>query len=229
MITLKFIYVAMIGYLLGSIPFGLIIGNLAGKGDIRKWGSGKTGATNVLRAVGRKAALLTAILDGGKGLLAVFFGGVIMHGYYLSVGDERILWLLRSTQVVAALAAIAGHNWPFILGFKGGRGVSTFMGGLIALCPIAALFSGELIIIGVGLTGYASLANICGILGASALLLPLTLMNGFPIEYLFYTAFGGGVVIYMHKDNIQRLIAGTERKLGQKADRATSTPGSNPE
>ena len=222
MITARFILVALIGYLLGSIPFGLIISRMSGKGDVRNWGSGKTGATNVLRAVGKKAALLTAILDASKGFLAVFIAGIIMHRYYLSVGDDKILWLLRSAQVVAAVSAIAGHNWPILLGFKGGRGVSTFMGGLVAFSPIAALFSGEVIIIGAGLTRYASLASIAGIVGASVLLIPLTLMNGFPVEYLIYALIGGGVVIFMHKDNIGRLLAGKERKLGQKTEAAVN-------
>lgn len=226
MLTGKFITVAIIGYLLGSIPSGLIMAKLCGKGDIRNWGSGKTGATNVLRAVGKKAALLTALLDIGKGMTAVFFASIIMSRYYLVVGDYRILWLLRSAQVVAALAAIAGHNWPLFLGFKGGRGVSTFMGGLIALCPVAALFSGEMIIISVGLTRYASLANIAGIVGASAILLPLTVLNGFPVEYLLYALIGGGVVIWMHRDNIRRLLAGKERKLGEKEEKPNLTiPG----
>ncbi|MFH0847747.1 MAG: glycerol-3-phosphate 1-O-acyltransferase PlsY [Chloroflexota bacterium] len=223
MLTGKFITIAIIGYLLGSIPSGLIMAKLSGKGDIRNWGSGKTGATNVLRAVGKKAALLTALLDIAKGMSAVFFASVIMSRYYLVVGDYRILWLLRSAQVVAALSAIAGHNWPLFLGFKGGRGVSTFMGGLIALCPVAALFSGEMIIIGAGLTRYASLANIAGIVGASAILLPLTVLNGFPVEYLFYALVGGGIVIWMHRDNIKRLMAGKERKLGEKEEKPKLT------
>ncbi len=217
MILARFLLVALIGYLLGSIPFGLIISKMSGKGDVRNWGSGKIGATNVLRAVGKKAALLTAVLDGAKGLLAVFFAGVIMHRYYLSAGDDKILWALRSAQVVAAISAIAGHNWPILLGFKGGRGVSTFMGGLIAFSPVAALFSGEVIIISAGLTRYASLASIAGIIGASVILIPLILLNGFPVEFLLYTVIGGGVVIFMHRDNIQRLLAGKERKLGEKA------------
>lgn len=225
MITVRLLLTALVGYLLGSIPWGFIISRMAGKGDIRKWGSGNIGATNVLRSAGKKAALLVLLLDAGKGILAVIFAGILMHRYYLAIGDDRILWSLRSAQVVAAISAIAGHNWPILLGFKGGRGVSTFMGGLVALCPIAALFSGEVIIIGAGLTRYASLANICGIVGASALLLPLTLISGFPAEYLFYTMVGGGIVIFMHRDNIKRLLTGTERKLGEKANKH-GTPGS---
>ncbi len=217
MLTMRFIAVAIVGYSLGSIPSGLIMAKLSGKGDIRNWGSGKTGATNVLRAVGKKAALVTALLDVGKGMTSVFFAGAIMSRYYLIVGDYKILWLFRSAQVVAALSAIAGHNWPLFLGFRGGRGVSTFMGGLIALCPVAALFSGEMIIIGGGLTRYASLASIAGIVGASAILLPLTVLNGFPVEYLLYALIGGGIVIWMHRDNIKRLLSGKERKLGEKA------------
>lgn len=218
MVALRFLMVILIGYLMGSIPNGLIVSRLAGKGDIREWGSGKTGATNVLRAVGKKAAVLVLLLDMGKGALSVFLAGFIMRNDYIIVGDGTRWYLVFSAQGAAAIAAIAGHNWPVFLGFKGGRGVSTFMGGLAALYPVAAVFSGEVFIIGAGLTRYASLASIAGIISSSAIMVPLTFYSGFPIEYLIYTLISGTVIIYMHRDNIQRLLAGTERKLGEKAE-----------
>ncbi len=223
MVIAKLTLVVLVGYLLGSIPFGVIISKKSGKGDIRQLGSGKTGATNVLRAVGKKEAAMTALLDMSKGATAVVFAGYMMAQEYLIIGDSRLWVLLRSSQAAAALSAIAGHNWPVFLGFKGGRGVSTFMGGLIALCPVAALFGGEVFIIGAGLTGYASLASIAGLVGISAILVPMTIINGFPVEYLFYAVTGASLIIYMHRDNIQRLLAGKERKLGEKAERAEDT------
>jgi len=142
----------------------------------------------------------------------------MMRSDYVIVGDNTIWPLLRSAEGGAAIAAIAGHNWPVFLGFKGGRGVSTFMGGLAALCPVAAVFSGEVFIIGAGLTRYASFASLAGIVGSSAIMVPMTLYSGFPIEYLFYTLISGAVIIYMHRDNIHRLRIGTERKLGEKTE-----------
>lgn len=218
MTVLRFLFVMLVGYLVGSIPNGVIVSRLAGKGDVRKWGSGKTGATNVLRAVGKKAAALVLLLDMSKGALSVFFAGFMMQSDYVIVGDNTIWPLLRSAEGAAAIAAIAGHNWPVFLGFKGGRGVSTFMGGLAALCPVAAVFSGEVFIIGAGLTRYASFASLAGIVGSSAIMVPMTLYSGFPIEYLFYTLISGAVIIYMHRDNIHRLRTGTERKLGEKTE-----------
>jgi glycerol-3-phosphate acyltransferase PlsY len=126
--------------------------------------------------------------------------------------------------VLAALAAVAGHNWSIFLGFKGGRGVATFFGGLAALCPPVAMIGGEALIVSVGLTRYASFGSIVGIVVAYLMLVPLTIIYKFPIEYLVYALIGGVVIIVMHKDNILRLVAGTERKIGQKAERVESSP-----
>ena len=94
--------------------------------------------------------------------------------------------------------------------------MATFMGGLIALCPPAALFGGGIMIIGAGLTRYASLGSIAGAVGAFTILVPLTIMKGFPIEYIAYAFAGTVLIIIMHRDNIARLISGTERKLGER-------------
>jgi glycerol-3-phosphate acyltransferase PlsY len=216
MIIAKFVVVVLIGYLLGSIPFGLLISKRIAKVDVREHGSGKIGATNVLRAVGRKAAALVVVLDVSKGALAVVFAGLIVGRSYLVVGDFGLGVLVA--QVLAALAAIAGHNWSVFLKFHGGRGVATYMGGLIALSPVAAIFGGEIFIIGAGLTKFASLGSIAGTVGTYAILVPLTIMNGFPIEYLVYALIGTIVVIVMHRDNIRRLVSGKERKLGERVE-----------
>jgi acyl phosphate:glycerol-3-phosphate acyltransferase len=216
MTALKFLLVILLGYLIGSVPIGVIVSRLAGKGDIRQVGSGKIGATNVLRAVGTKAAALVLLLDMGKGALSVFLAGRIMQSDYLLLGENTVWQLVFASQGAAAIAAIAGHNWPVFLGFKGGRGVSTFTGGLLALCPVAAIIGAEVFIIGAGLTRYASFASIAGIITSAAVLIPLTFYSGFPVEYFFYALISGAVIIYMHRDNIQRLMTGTERKLGEK-------------
>ncbi|MEE9583334.1 MAG: glycerol-3-phosphate 1-O-acyltransferase PlsY [Dehalococcoidales bacterium] len=215
MIIARFIMVALIGYLLGSIPFGLIISKWKAKIDIRQYGSGRTGGTNVLRMLGKKAFLTVAFLDVLKGALAVLIAGLIFGQDYLVVGNSGLGLLFA--QVIAALAAVAGHIWPIFIKFKGGRGVATFFGGLVALSPVAALFGGEALIIGAGLSGFASLGSIIGVVGAYAILVPLTIIYGSPIEYLGYALIGTLLILFVHRGNIKRLLAGKERRLSQKA------------
>jgi glycerol-3-phosphate acyltransferase PlsY len=222
MVIAKFVGVVLMGYLLGSIPFGLLISKRSSKIDVRKYGSGKIGATNVLRAAGRKAAALVVFLDVSKGTMAVVLAGLIVGRSYLVVGDFGLGVLVA--QVLAALAAIAGHNWSVFLKFHGGRGVATYMGGLIALSPVAAIFGGEILIIGAGLTKFVSLGSIAGTVGTYAILVPLTIMHGFPIEYLVYALIGTITIIVMHRDNIKRLLSGKERKLGEKTGKVASSP-----
>ncbi len=217
MIVVKFIAILVIGYLLGSIPFGVIIGKHSANVDVRQYGSGKIGTTNVLRTAGRRAAFMVMVVDILKGVLAVVFAGLIFGRNYLVVGDIGLGTLLA--QVIAALACMVGHNWSVFLKFRGGRGVATYFGGLVALCPAAALFGGEVLIIGAGFTRYASIGSIAGTVGTYTILVPLTLFNGFPVEYLIYSLIGGIIVIVMHRDNILRLVSGTERKLGEKAEK----------
>ncbi len=222
MMIAKFAAVVIIGYLLGSIPFGALVGKRIAKVDVREHGSGKTGATNVLRVAGKKAAALVIVLDMLKGVLAVVFAGLIVGGNYLVWRDFGLG--LMAAQVIAALAAMAGHNWSIFLKFHGGRGVATFFGGLVALCPVVALFSGEVFIIGAGLTRFASLASIAGVVGTYAILVPLTVLNGFPIEYLVYSFIGTVAIVVMHRENIARLLAGKERRLGDRTETAVSPP-----
>jgi glycerol-3-phosphate acyltransferase PlsY len=220
MLIAKFVLVALVGYILGSIPFGLIISKRRANIDIRQYGSGKTGGTNVLRTLGKKAFLAVAVLDILKGVLAVVFAGVIVGHQYMIVGNSGLGLIFA--QVIAALAAMAGHIWPVFVKFKGGRGVATFFGGLIALCPVAGLFGGEALIISAGLSGFASLGSIIGVVGAYAVLVPLTIIYGFPVEYLCYVLIGTLLIAFMHRDNVKRLLSGKERKLNQKAEQPTS-------
>jgi len=225
MIVAKFTAVIILGYLIGSIPFGALVARLMGRGDVRAHGSGKIGTTNVLRVAGKKAALLVAVLDITKGAMAVVFAGLIIGRSYLVVGDFALGALVA--QCVAALASMAGHNWPIFSKFRGGRGVATFFGGLVALCPAAAIFGGELLILGAGLTRFASLGSIAGVIGAYTILVPLTVFNGFPIEYLVYALIGTIAIILMHRDNISRLLTGKERRLGEKVAQTDSPLSGN--
>jgi len=222
MIVVQFVAVVILGYLVGAIPFGALISKRMAKVDVRDYGSGKTGTTNVLRVAGKKAAALVVILDVAKGTLAVVFAGLIVGRNYLLVGDFGLG--LLAAQVLAALAAMAGHNWSVFLKFRGGRGVATFFGGLIALCPAAALFGSEIGLLGAGLSRFASIGSITGAVSAYTILVPLTLINGFPIEYLVYALIGTVAIIIMHRDNIVRLITGKERKLGEKTEKIDSPP-----
>ncbi len=215
MIIAKFVAVAVLGYLLGSIPFGVLVAKRWARVDIRQYGSGKIGMTNVLRTAGKKAAAIVLALDLLKGVLAVVFAGLIVGGGYGEVGGFGLGALFA--EVLAALAAIVGHNWSVFLKFKGGRGVVTFFGGLIALCPPAAIFGAEVFVIGAGVTRYASLASIVAAVSTYTILIPLVIMNRFPIEYLAYTLIGTILIFIMHRDNIVRLISGRERKLGDGA------------
>jgi glycerol-3-phosphate acyltransferase PlsY len=213
MIIAKFILVIVIGYLLGSIPFGLIISRRKARIDIRNHGSGRTGGTNVLRTLGRKAFLMVATLDIAKGALAVVFAGLIIGNDYIIIGNSGLGLI---SQVLAGLAAVIGHIWPVFVKFKGGRGVATFIGGLIALFPIAGLLGGEAVIIGAGLSGFASLGSIIGVVGIFAVLIPLTIIYNLPIEYLGYALIGTLLIVFVHRDNIKRLLSGNERRLNQK-------------
>lgn len=216
MIVAKFAAVALIGYFLGAIPFGVMIARRSAKVDVTTYGSGKTGATNVLRVAGKKAAAAVVVFDVFKGFLPVVFAALIFNGEYVLSGSTSPWLLSRSAQVVAALAAIAGHKWSVFLHFGGGRGVATFFGGLLALCPAAALFGGEILVLGACLTRYASLGSISGAVAAYAILIPLTILNGFPVEFLIYALVGAVFIIVVHRDNISRLLAGTERRIGQR-------------
>ncbi len=225
-----YVAVAVIGYLIGSIPFGLLIARVFAKKDVREVGSGKIGMTNVMRAAGKKAAALSLLLDLGKGALAVTLAGIIFSGY--SNGSTGGFTWLESAKVLAALAAIAGHSWSVFLKFKGGRGVATFIGGLMALYWPAGVVGG-ILIIGIGFrTRYMSLGSIIGSVTAFIMLTTLNLLRiDFlkpypPIEYVTYAMICAVFIYVMHRDNIIRLVSGTERKIGDNV-KAETSPSSN--
>ncbi len=212
----------IIAYVLGSIPFGLILAKKMADVDVREWGSGKVGATNVLRSAGRRVAILSGLLDILKGAAAVLLAGLIIGKTYVAIGSFGFGPLLG--QVLAGLAAVVGHNWSIFLKFRGGSGVATFFGGWIALFPMVAIFGGEILFIGAASTLFMSLGSIAGVVGTYAIVVPLTIVSGLPIEYLIYALVGTGMIIYTHRGNIKRLLAGKERKLTEKAERNVLPP-----
>ena len=184
--------VALLGYLLGSIPFGLLLSRLAGYGDIRQVGSGNIGATNVLRTGSKGLAALTLLLDLGKGAAAV----IIAHGW----GSQAAL--------VAAGCVILGHMFPVWLGFRGGKGVATALGVLIPLAWPVALIAIILWIATVLLFHYSSLAALVAAI-ASAGFAPL-IVDTRTALVIAGIAF---LIIVRHHSNIRRLIAGTESRI----------------
>jgi glycerol-3-phosphate acyltransferase PlsY len=225
-VLIKFLVVILIGYIIGSIPFGVIIGKRLAKVDPRSQGSGKMGTTNVLRVAGKKAAVLVLLLDLMKGALPVIIAWLLLKGRYQIDAGTLDWFMLKSAAALAALAAMAGHIWPVFLKFKGGRGVTTFYGGMFALCPPVAFLSGQVFILGASTTRFVSLASIAGAVVTYLVLIPLTIFSGFPWENLLFGMVGSIVIILTHRDNIARLISGRERKLGEQSETpATAATG----
>jgi glycerol-3-phosphate acyltransferase PlsY len=224
MIFAKFIFAILLSYLLGSIPFGVLVGHLFARVDVRKYGSGKMGATNVMRVAGKKAAVIVFICDLMKGVLAVVLAWAVFHGGAKVVPNSADWWMIKGAPAAAALAAMFGHTWPIFLKFRGGRGVATFYGGLAIMCPPAFLVGGQITLLSAGLTRYVSLGSLAGAIGAYTVLIPLTIFNGYPVEYLLYSLAGTIGLIITHRDNIERLVSGTERRIGERKNKPAEIP-----
>ena len=201
---------AVIGYLLGSVPFGIVITRALGLGDLRRIGSGNIGATNVLRTGRKGLALATLLLDSGKGAVAALIGG-----YW---GPD--------TAILAGLGAVLGHLFPVWLGFKGGKGVATTLGTLIAINVPVGLAACATWLLVAKLFRYSSLAALVAIAVAPlyALYLPL-LWAPDSVEIgdrqlAEFAAILAVLVWIKHHENIRRLLSGTESKIGQKKEGA---------
>jgi glycerol-3-phosphate acyltransferase PlsY len=214
MMIAKFVAVVVIAYLLGSIPFGLIIGKLKSGVDIREHGSGKTGATNLMRVAGTKLGVLTIVFDVVKAGGAVMLAAVIINSGSgsFTIGGVTVYWQ-HVAQVAAGLAAVVGHNWPVFAKFKGGRGVTAYFGTLFAICPPAGIFGAEVVAIAALRSRHMSMGSILGALAAWCLMIPLTILYNFPPIYLAYGLVVIALLVYQHQDNIKRLRQGTERRL----------------
>lgn len=189
------------GYLLGSIPFGLLLTWLTGYGDIRKTGSGNIGATNVLRTGNKFIALLTLLLDAGKGALAIM--GLV---YFLPVEFNGPA---VNNALICGLGAVLGHNFPFWLKFKGGKGVATTLGVFLAATPFTGLAACLIWIVSAMISRISSLSALIAL--ASAPVLTLFLYDSSAAGLALVIALLGWI---RHKGNIHRLIKGEEPKIG---------------
>jgi glycerol-3-phosphate acyltransferase PlsY len=187
---------ALFGYLLGSIPFGLLLTRIAGLGDIRHIGSGNIGATNVLRTGNKGLAAATLLLDGAKGAVAVLVAAWL-------VGHESVLW--------AGAGAVFGHDFPIWLRFKGGKGVATSYGVLLAAAWPVGICAGAVWLIVAAVARLSSLAALVSFLLAP--LIAALLADGVVVKLALVIAV---LVFVRHHENIRRLLAGTEPRIGHK-------------
>ena len=190
-------------YLLGAVPSSYLIARLVKGIDIRKYGSGNPGATNVYRVVGPAAGVITFILDCLKGFTPVFFSLKVFGG------DERIA-------IAAAVAAMLGHMYTLFLNFKGGKGVATGAGIFFALLPLPALYAFVLFWIILLTTGYVSLGSIV----AAAFLTAFCWLAKIPTVLSVFTTIVAAVIIIKHRTNIEKLLAGTENRFGKRKSSA---------
>ena len=211
----KLIGIVIMAYLIGSIPFGVLLGRFLGGVDPRDHGSGKTGGTNVMRTLGTKVGILVIALDIAKAAWAVVLAGIIFGTTVVAWGDFYIHRQIAA--LMAAFFVIVGHNWPVFFKFRGGRGVAAFFGALLPIAPAAAIFGAEVLLIVAVSTRFMSAGSIAGAVAAWVILVPLTLFSGFPPIFLGVVLAAALMVIYQHRDNITRLRAGIERRLGEKA------------
>jgi acyl phosphate:glycerol-3-phosphate acyltransferase len=190
----------LIAYLAGSIPVGVIVARLVGGPDLRSIGSGRTGGTNAIRALGRKWAAVVVLGDLLKGALPVLLARYV-------TGDPLV-------EVLCGISAVAGAIWSVFAGFRSGRGVGTGVGTMLVIQPVAVLLSAPVFVVVILLTRYVSLGSLLGSAAMiPAMLLVLLVVPDTPLPYVIYTAVGTALIWLAHADNIERLLKGEERKF----------------
>ncbi|MCO5200559.1 MAG: glycerol-3-phosphate 1-O-acyltransferase PlsY [Chloroflexi bacterium] len=196
---------AALGYLLGSLPWGLIVGYLWLGRDIRDSGSGKTGTTNVLRTAGKGPAALVMLLDIAKGAVPALVG--------------RFVFDSNEVAAVGAGAAVVGHVWPVFAGFRGGRGVASTYGGVLGLAPVISIVFPLIGAALIGATRYVSVMSVVGVPLCAAIVVAAAAGGWLDWSYAWYCIFATVLVEYKHLPNIRRLLSGTEPRIGQGGDR----------
>ncbi len=200
-IVLRTVVLMLIAYLAGSIPMGVVVARLTGGTDPRTIGSGRTGGTNALRALGRGRAAIVVTGDLLKGAVPVLLAR------YVTGGDPLV-------EVLCGAAAVAGAIWSVFAGFRSGRGVGTGVGTMLVIQPVAVLLATPVFIGVILLTRYVSLGSLIGSAAMfPAMLLVLLVVPDTPLPYVIYSAVGAALIWLAHADNIDRLIHGTERKF----------------
>lgn len=217
--TLYVVFAPLVAYLIGAIPFGLIIARLFGIKDIRRLGSGNIGATNVWRVVGPKAAILVFIADIGKGIIAVLIGKLIYDKFMITQFELELFIAL------CGLMAIVGHVFPVYLKFNGGKGVNTGLGVVVTLLPIQTLISLCVFLLTVLLSRFVSLGSIMSAITLCAILLIQKFVLGKPVSltYVILTSVICTIVLITHRTNITRIINGTENKFSLSSNSSRNT------
>ena len=197
---LRAVGLMLIAYLSGSIPVGMLVASRVGGPDLRSIGSGRTGGTNALRALGRKWAAVVVLGDLLKGALPVLLARLVTN-------DPLI-------EVLCGGSAVAGAIWSVFVGFRSGRGVGTGVGTMLVIQPLAVVLATPVFVLAILLTRYVSLGSLLGSAAMfPAMLLLLLLIPETPLPYVLYTAVGTVFIWLAHADNIDRLLHGTERKF----------------
>ena len=202
-IALQYAGIVVFSYLVGSLSWGYMLLRWRTGKDVREFGSGRTGMSNVLRTGGGKAAAVVLALDVAKGVVVVVIA--------------RELIGTHVAEVVAALVVLVGHNWPVFLRFRGGRGILTALGGLSMMTPVPAVVATAIFLVTAFGSRYISLGSIIGVLAGAATLVGLALAGWYSHTYMLYAGAAAAMIIWQHRDNIQRLIRGNERRLGTPA------------
>jgi glycerol-3-phosphate acyltransferase PlsY len=190
-------------YLVGGIPWGVVLARLVGGPDPRTQGSGRTGGANVLRVLGPRVAAVAGILDLLKGSLAAALPGLLGAGLVI--------------QGIAVLVAIIGHSRSPYIGFRGGRGVSPAFGSLVVLWPLVALIMIPVFFGVIRLTRYSSLGSLVATTLAGVIVVAAVLVQGLPLSHLIYAVGAPALIWYFHRDNVERLLAGQERTIDKPA------------
>ncbi|HEX5499817.1 MAG TPA: glycerol-3-phosphate 1-O-acyltransferase PlsY [Thermomicrobiales bacterium] len=196
------IALVVIAYLVGGIPWGVVLGRLFQQTDLRNYGSGGTGATNALRVLGWRISAVVLVLDFLKGFAPVFVA--------LRIGLDG--WWAAA----AGVAAVAGHCWSPYIGFRGGKGMATGAGAAAALFP-AVLLAAPIVVVIVALTRYVSLASLTVSVAASVALVALAAGGRTPWSVATAVVVITAIIVYKHEGNIKRLLSGTERRFGERA------------
>jgi glycerol-3-phosphate acyltransferase PlsY len=201
--TVRYGAVLPLAYLLGSISWGYMLLRWKMGVDVRDYGSGRTGMSNVLRTGGAKAAAAVLTLDVAKGVMAVILARVVIG--------------TTAAEVAAALIALMGHNWPVFLRFKGGRGILTALGCLAIMAPVAAILATATFLAITAWSRYISLGSVIGVMIGAISVLALALAGLHSNTYMVYGFIACAMIIWQHRDNIRRIRQGSERRLGHPA------------
>ncbi len=207
--------IIFIAYLLGSFPTGYLAGRILQGIDIREHGSGSTGATNVLRTLGKVPGSIVLLTDALKGVLAVLMARWIFTlDFFHSIPTEWASCLVP----LAAIGAIFGHSKSVWLGFKGGKSVATGIGVLLAMCWQVGLAAIAVFAVTIAISRIVSISSIFAAISATIWMVAFAQ----PLAYIVFAIVGGVYVVWLHRTNIERIMAGTEAKVGQKLESTSS-------